>query len=333
MFFLVSGVAMVFLGVAGQSFLAGFTGVVLLALGIILQTFIIIPTREAAVKERLGKFTGVLMPGFHFLVPFFDRVAYRQEMREQVLDVPSQTCITRDNIQVEVDGLVYLKVTDPQKASYGIQDYRRASVNLAQTTMRSEIGKLTLDNTFSERDTLNENIVRSVDSASDPWGIKVLRYEIRNIEPSRNVIETLEKQMEAERAKRADITMATAEKDGMINVSQGERQEAINLSEGEKQKRINEAQGRAREIALLAEATAKGIRQVGAATRKPGGDNALKMQIVDQFIEELGKIFETAHVSVVPGQLANIQGFFEGIGQVSSHLGAATEKKSKNKNE
>ncbi len=149
MFFLVSGVAMVFLGAAGQSFLAGFTGLILFALGIILQTFIIIPMREAAVKERLGKFTGVLMPGFHFLVPFFDRVAYRQEMREQVLDVPSQTCITRDNIQVEVDGLVYLKVTDPQKASYGIQDYRRASVNLAQTTMRSEIGKLTLDNTFS----------------------------------------------------------------------------------------------------------------------------------------------------------------------------------------
>ena len=271
MFFMVAGVAMVILGVAGNSFLAGFTGLVLLALGIILQTFIIIPTREAAVKERLGKFIGVMMPGFHFLVPFFDRVAYRQEMREQVLDVPSQTCITKDNIQVEVDGLVYLKVTDPQKASYGIQDYRRASVNLAQTTMRSEIGKLTLDNTFSERETLNENIVRSVDSASDPWGIKVLRYEIRNIEPSRNVIDTLEKQMEAERAKRAEITMASAEKDGMINVSQGERQEAINLSEGEKQKRINEAQGRAREIALVAEATASGLRQVAAATQNRAG--------------------------------------------------------------
>ena len=333
MFFLVAGVAMVILGVAGESFLAGFTGLVLFAVGIILQTFIIIPTREAAVKERLGRFTGVMKPGFHFLVPFFDRVAYRQEMREQVLDVPSQTCITKDNIQVEVDGLVYLKVTDPQKASYGIQDYRRASVNLAQTTMRSEIGKLTLDNTFSERENLNENIVRSVDSASDPWGIKVLRYEIRNIEPSRNVIDTLEKQMEAERAKRAEITMASAERDGMINVSQGERQEAINLSEGEKQKRINEAQGRAREIALLAEATASGLRQVGAATRKPGGSNAVKMQIVDQFIEELGKILDTAHVSVVPGSLANIQGFFEGITRVSSHLGAATEKKTRDKSE
>ena len=326
MFFLVSGVAMVILGVWGQSFLAGFTGLVLLALGIILQTFIIIPMREAAVKERLGKFAGVMMPGFHFLVPFFDRVAYRQEMREQVLDVPSQTCITKDNIQVEVDGLVYLKVTDPQKASYGIQDYRRASVNLAQTTMRSEIGKLTLDNTFSEREALNDKIVRSVDSASDPWGIKVLRYEIRNIEPSRSVIDTLEKQMEAEREKRADITMASAERDGMINISQGERQEAINLSEGEKQKRINEAHGRAREIALVAEATANGLRQVAAATRKPGGSNAVKMQIVDQFIEELGKILATAHVSVVPGPLANIQGFFEGIAQVSSHLGTAKEK-------
>ncbi|MCZ6646409.1 MAG: paraslipin, partial [SAR324 cluster bacterium] len=234
-------------------------------------------------------------------------------------------CITRDNIQVEVDALVYLKVTDPEKASYGIQDYRRASVNLAQTTMRAEIGKLTLDSTFSERDTLNDSIVRAVDGASDPWGIKVLRYELRNINPSRNVIETLEKQMEAEREKRAEITMANAERDGVINTSQGERQEAINLSEGEKQRRINEANGRAKEISLVAQATAGGIRRVAEALRKPGGLEALKMKVMEQFIEELGKILQSAQVSVVPGQLANIKGFFEGMTRVSTSMAAVSQ--------
>ncbi len=302
------------------------TLVLLFALFIFLKTFIIVPMREMVVKERLGKFSGVLEPGLHFMIPFFDRAAYRQEMREQVIDVPSQGCVTRDNIQVEVDGLVYLKVTDAQKASYGIQDYRRASVNLGQTTMRSEIGKLTLDQTFSERDTLNENIVRSVDEASDPWGIKVMRYEIRNIVPSANVIETLEKQMEAEREKRADITLARAEKEGVINFSEGERQEAINVSEGEKQKRINEAEGRAKEISLLAEATAGGIRRVAEAATKPGGSAALRMRIVEQFIEELGKILGAAQVAVVPSQLANIKGFFEGMSQVSEKMSGARPK-------
>ena len=304
-----------------------FTIVTLLVIFIIWKMIIIVPMREAVVKERLGKFAGVLMPGFHFLIPFFDRAAYRHEIREQVIDVPSQGCITRDNIQVEVDGLVYLKVTDPEKASYGIQDYRRASVNLAQTTMRSEIGKLTLDNTFSERDTLNDSIVRAVDDASESWGIKVLRYELRNINPSRNVIVTLEKQMEAEREKRAEITMANAERDGVINISQGERQEAINLSEGEKQRRINEADGRAKEISLLAQATAGGIRRIAEASRKPGGPAAMKMKVVEQFIEELGRILQSAQVSVVPGQLANIKGFFEGMSQVSANVTVSPARK------
>lgn len=304
-----------------------FTFGILLAIFIFLKTVIIVPMREAVVQERLGKFTGVLMPGIHFLIPFVDRVAYRHEIREQVIDVPSQDCITRDNIQVEVDGLVYLKVTDAEKASYGIQDYGRASVNLAQTTMRSEIGKLTLDDTFSERDSLNESIVRAVDNASNPWGIKVLRYEIRNINPSRNVIDTLEKQMEAERDKRAEITMANAEKDSVINISAGERQEAINLSEGERQRRINEAEGRGKEISMLAQATAEGIRRVAEATRKPGGPAAIKMRIVDQFIEELGNILQSAQVSVVPSQLANIKGFFEGMNQVSANVAASPARK------
>ena len=296
----------------------GITIAVLLALFVVWKTFVVVHMREACVKERLGKFAGVLKPGFHFLIPFADRIAYRHEMREQVLDIPPQTCVTRDNIQVEVDGIVYLKVMDPEMASYGIGDYAMASVNLAQTTMRSEIGKLVLDKTFSERDEINENIVREIDKASDPWGIKVMRYEIRNITPSRHVVETLEKEMEAERNKRAKITLATAEKDARINLSEGERQEAVNLSEGERQRRINEANGRAREITLLAEATAWGVERVAAAIKKPGGHAAVKTRIVEQFVKQLGEILQTSKVSVVPAELAKLRGFFEGMGQIGS---------------
>lgn len=287
---------------------------------ILLQTFIVVPEREIVIKERLGKFSGQLNPGFHFLIPLIDRAAYHHEVREQVLDIPPQSCITKDNIQVEVDGVVYLKVVDSVKASYGISDYRRASINLAQTTMRSEIGKLNLDNTFSERDKINENIVREIDKASDPWGIKMLRYEIKNIDPSPKITETMEKQMEAEREKRAEILLATADKEARINLSEGEKQEAINLSEGEKQKRINEAEGKAKEISLLAESSAKGIKVVASALKKNGGAQAMKMKIIEQFIEEFGKILQNSNVSVVPNQLANIKGFFEGIGRVSSSL-------------
>ncbi len=284
------------------------------------KTIVIIPQHSGVVKERLGKFKGVLLPGFHFMIPFFDRVAYTHEMREQVLDVPSQSCITKDNIQVEVDGIVYLKVISPDKASYGIGDYRLASVNLAQTNMRSEIGKLTLDETFSERESINENVVREVDLASDPWGIKVMRYEIKNISPSDHVVDTLEKQMEAERQKRAEITLAEAEKQSTINLSNAYREEKINLSQGEKQKRMNEAQGKAREIEILAEATAEGLGQISAAIAKKGGQEALQMQISEHFIEELGEILKTAEVSVVPNNLANLKGFFEGINQVGHSL-------------
>lgn len=290
-----------------------FTIILLITLFVLWKMFIVVPMREACVKERLGKFAGVLPPGFHFLIPFVDKVSYRQETREQVFDIPAQTCITRDNIQVEVDGLVYLKVMDPEKASYGIEDYRRASVNLAQTTMRAEIGKLTLDNTFSEREMVNENIVREIDKASDPWGIKVMRYEIRNISPSGHVVDTLEKQMEAERQKRAKITRATAEKEALINMSEGERQEAVNLSEGERQRRINEATGRAKEITLQADATAWGIQRVSQAMLHPGGSAAVKMRIVEQYVEELGRILKTSKVAVLPADLANLKGAFEGL--------------------
>lgn len=282
------------------------------------RTFIVVGERENVVKERVGKFQGVLEPGFHFMVPILDRAAYRQEMREQAIDVPPQMCITKDNIQVEVDGIVYLKVEDARDASYNISDYRLAAINLAQTTMRSEIGKLTLEETFSEREKMNESIVREIDKASAPWGIKVLRYEIKGISPSPRVVETMEKQMEAERQKRAAITISAGQKEAKINISEGERAEAVNLSEGEKQKRINEANGRAKEIRLLAEASAKGIALVAQAIQAPGGEQAVKMQIAEQYIQELGRILEGAQVSVLPQQVAQIKGFFEGMSKVGN---------------
>ncbi|MEL6190341.1 MAG: stomatin-like protein, partial [Myxococcota bacterium] len=244
---------------------------VLALLFLVWKTAIVVPMREAYVIERLGRFRGVLEPGFHILIPFVDRIAYKHEMREQVFDVPAQTCITRDNMQVVVDGIIYLKVMDPERASYGIEDYETASINLAQTTMRSEIGKLALHEAFSERDKLNEAIVREVDKASDPWGIKVYRYELKNITPSAQIIHTLEKQMEAERERRSEVTMATAEKEAVIHRSEGQRQEAIHVSEGEKAKRINEAEGRAKQISIVADATAQGLQQVAAALSRPGG--------------------------------------------------------------
>ena len=297
--------------------LTPFTIFVLIALFLLLKTFEVVRMRQAVVIERLGKFRVVLEPGFYFLIPFFDRIAYRHEMREQVIDIPSQSCITRDNIQVEVDGLVYLHVFDARSASYGIEDYTRAAINLAQTTMRAEIGKLSLGQCFYERDALNETIVKEIDKASNPWGIKVMRYELRNITPSANVIHTLERQMEAEREKRAEITRAAAEKEATINLSEGERQEEINLSEGEKQRRINIANGRAEAISILADATAEGTRLVAAALQKEGGQAALKMQLVEEYIETLSEIITEADVSVVPLELAKIKGFFDGLSEVA----------------
>jgi regulator of protease activity HflC (stomatin/prohibitin superfamily) len=290
---------------------------------IVVKLVLIVPMKEVCIIERLGKFRAIMRPGLHFLIPFIDRVAYRHETREQVLDIPSQSCISRDNIQIEVDGLVYIQVMDGAKASYGIEDYRRACVNLAQTTMRSEIGKLKLGQTFSERDTLNETIVREIDKASDPWGIKMLRYEVRNITPSANVIHTLEKQMEAERRKRAEITLAEADKESTINLSEGERQEAINISEGDKQRQINEAHGFAKEIEILTQATAEGMNMIAKASMTPGGDKAIKMRLLEQFIKQTGSILKTADVSIMPAEMAKLEGFFEGMDKVTQTVQGA----------
>jgi regulator of protease activity HflC (stomatin/prohibitin superfamily) len=292
---------------------------IVLSYFVITRLFQIVEFREEVIQERLGKYKKTLKPGFHFLIPFVDRPAYSQEMREQVLDVPSQTCITKDNIEVSVDGLVYLKVMDSYKASYGISDYRAAAVNLAQTTMRSEIGKMTLDDTFSERETMNENIVREIDKAADPWGIKVMRYELKNISPSNEIIDTMERQMEAEREKRAEITNSEGHRQARIFESEGEQQSKVLVSEAERQKRINEAKGRAKEIELVATATAKGINRVAEAISKPGGDLAVKTKLVEQYIKQFGGIIETANVSVLPTETANLKTFFEGVSTISDH--------------
>lgn len=294
------------------------TIVLLVFLFILYKLMLVVPMREIHVIERLGKFKAVLEPGFHLLIPFIDRVAYVHDSREQVFDVPAQVCISKDNIQITVDGYVYLKVMDGQRASYGIEDYRVAAVNLAQTTMRSEIGKLTLSATFSERDSLNEAIVREIDVASNPWGIKVLRYEIKNISPSVDVIHTLEKQMEAERTKRAEITLAMAEKEAKINLSEGERTEAINISEGEKLKKINEAKGKAQEIQIIATAKAEGMKAISESISNAGGIEAMDMMLKEQFIEQIGAILSEADVSVLPSEMAQMEGFFAGVSEVTT---------------
>ena len=290
------------------------------AIFVVYNTFIIVEMREKVIVERFGKYHDTLDPGFHFVIPFVDRVAYRHETREQVLDVPHQKCITKDNIEVDVDGIVYLKVMDAYKASYGINDYRLAAVNLAQTTMRSEVGKITLDDTFSERDSMNEAIVEELDKASDPWGVKVMRYELKDIQPSQDIVLTMEKQMEAEREKRAEITESSGERDARINVSEGNRQKSILMSEGRREARVNEAEGEAREMELIAEATANGIERIADAIAQPGGSLAVKMRLTEQFIERLGEIVDGANVSVLPMEAANLKSFFEGASEVTGSV-------------
>ena len=287
--------------------------VVVVLMIVINKMFIVVTEREQIIKERLGKYVATLEPGFHFMIPFIDKAAYSREMRERPLRVPSQSCITSDNIQVEVDGLVYIKVVDAKKASYEIENYKSAAVNLAQTTMRSLLGKLTLDETFSNRDELNSNIVKEIDLASDSWGIKVLRYEIKDISPSPNIVETMEKQMEAERAKREEIKLSEGERKARILISEAQQTKSINISEGEKAKRINEAEGKASQITLIADATAEGVELISQAMAEPGGSEAVQAQLLEQYFSEYAKVVEKANVSVLPNELANVKGLFSVI--------------------
>lgn len=276
----------------------------------------IVPQKSAFIIERLGKYTSTLDAGFHILAPFVDKVAYKHTLKEQAVDVPPQTCITRDNIAVEVDGILYMQVLDPKKASYGINDYRFASTQLAQTTMRSIIGKLELDKTFEERETINGSIVDAVDKASDPWGVKVTRYEVKNINPPQSIRDAMEKQMRAEREKRATIAESEGDRQAKINRAEGDRASMIAESEGEKQKRINEAEGRSAEIEKVAHATAKGIREIAAAINDKGGSDAVNLRIAEQYITEFGKLAKTNNSIIIPSNLSDIAGMIKSASSV-----------------
>ena len=272
------------------------------------KTIRIVPQRSAFIVERVGKYRATLEAGFHVLLPFLDRVAYKQTLKEQAVDVPPQTCITQDNISVEVDGILYLQVTDASRASYGINNYQFAATQLAQTTMRSVIGKLELDRTFEERDTINSAIVDAVDKASDPWGVKVTRYEVKNIIPPQSIKDAMEKQMRAEREKRAVIAESEGAKQAKINVAEGDKQELIKRSEGERERRINEAVGQASEIEKVAEATAKGIREIASAINEQGGMDAVNLRVAEQYIKEFGNLAKTTNSLIIPSNLSDMAG-------------------------
>ena len=273
---------------------------------VIAKTATVVPQQSAYVIERLGKFSRVLKAGFHILIPFLERVAYKHTLKEQAIDIDEQVCITRDNVQVGVDGVLYMQVLDPGRASYGIGNYLFAISQLAQTTLRSEIGKIELDRTFEERAAINANVVDELDKASDPWGVKVLRYEIRNINPPQDVLSAMEKQMRAEREKRAVILTSEGERDAKINQAEGEKQRVIKESEANKQQQINEADGEAAAILAVATATADGLRRVAAALVDRGGHEAMQLRVAQQYIEEFGNLAKTGNTLVVPANLADL---------------------------
>lgn len=290
------------------------TGIIILiaiavfAIIALFKTMQIVPQRQAYIIERLGKYHKTLEAGLHILIPFIDKVAYKHSLKEQAVDVPPQMCITRDNISVEVDGILYMQVMDPKSASYGINNYGFASSQLAQTTMRSVIGKLDLDKTFEERDSINGIIVEAVDAASDPWGVKVTRYEVKNITPPQSIKDAMEKQMRAEREKRAQIAESEGARQAAINEADGQKQAAIARSEGEKMKRINEAEGRAEEIRAVAVATAEGITKIAEAIQADGGSEAVNLRIAEQYIGEFGNLAKTNNTMIIPSNLSDVAG-------------------------
>jgi regulator of protease activity HflC (stomatin/prohibitin superfamily) len=290
--------------------------IILLVLITVSKTAKVVPQKTAFIVERLGKYKSTLEPGFHILFPWIDKVSYKHTLKEQAVDVAPQVCITRDNISVEVDGILYMQVMDPVKASYGINDYRFASTQLAQTTMRSIIGKMDLDKTFEEREQINGTIVSAVDKASDPWGVKVTRYEVKNITPPQSIRDAMEKQMRAEREKRAIIAESEGDRQAKINRAEGEKASMIAQSEGEKQKRINEAEGRAAEIEKVAMATAKGIRAIGTAIEEPGGENAVNLRIAEEYLQEFGKLASTNNSLIIPSNLSDIAGIIKSASSV-----------------
>jgi regulator of protease activity HflC (stomatin/prohibitin superfamily) len=279
---------------------------VFLALIVVAKTAVVVPQQSAYVVERLGRFSGVLGAGFHILFPFIDVVRYRHSLKEEAYDIPAQVCITRDNVQVGVDGVLYMKVMNPERASYGISNFLFAISQLAQTTLRSEIGKIDLDRTFEERMNINMQVVQELDKASDPWGVKVLRYEIKNITPPQDVLAAMEKQMRAEREKRAVILTSEGARDAAINNAEGEKQQVIKASEARRQQQINEAEGQAEAILAVARATAEGIRQVADTIRQPGGVEATQLRVAEQYVTQFGNLAREGTTLILPANVADV---------------------------
>jgi regulator of protease activity HflC (stomatin/prohibitin superfamily) len=275
---------------------------------IVYRTAVVVPQQSAFVVERVGRYLATLNAGFHILVPFVDVIRYRHSLKEQAYDIPAQICITRDNVQVGVDGILYLKVLNAERASYGISDYLFAITQLAQTTLRSEVGKIDLDRTFEERSTINIAVVGELDKASEAWGVKVLRYEIKNIQPPADILAAMEKQMRAEREKRAVILTSEGQRDAAINSAEGEKQQVIKASEATRQQHMNEAEGRAAAIRSVASATAEGIRQVADAIRQPGGMEAVQLRVAEQYVSQFGELAKKTNTVIVPANVGDVSG-------------------------
>jgi regulator of protease activity HflC (stomatin/prohibitin superfamily) len=290
----------------GVGSLLVFVALAILVLIIVAKTAVVVPQQNAYVVERLGRYSGTLGAGFHVLMPFLDVIRYRHSLKEAAFDIPAQVCITRDNVQVGVDGILYLKVLNAERASYGISDYLFAITQLAQTTLRSEIGKIDLDKTFEERTNINMSVVTELDKASESWGVKVLRYEIKNITPPHDILAAMEKQMRAEREKRAVILTSEGARDAQINNAEGAKQETIKNSEARRQQQINEAEGQAQAILAVATATAEGIRRVANAMQDPGGAQAVQLRVAEQYITQFGQLAKESNTLVIPANAADI---------------------------
>lgn len=287
----------------------------------IAKTAQIVPQRSAYVVERLGRFHSVLDAGFHLMIPFVDKVSYKHTLKEEAIDVPQQACVTKDNIQIHVDGVIYMQVIDPKLASYGIEDYRFGAIQLAQTTLRSVIGKIELDKSFEERSAINEKVVEVLSEASEPWGIKVLRYEVADIVLPETIRDALEKQMRAERERRAVVAESEGARQAKINVSEGMKQETINISEGDMLKQINEAKGRSEEIRLIAEATAAGLERIAQAINQPGGNEAVSLRVAEQYVQEFGNLAKETNTLILPAELSDIGAVVAGLSKTLSKAG------------
>jgi len=278
------------------------------AMVLVFKTVRIVPQQMAYVIERLGKYSRTLDAGLHIIVPFIDNIQYKHNLKEFVLDIPEQICITRDNVQVTVDGVIFFRVMDPAKASYGVSNYVPAIIQLAQTTLRSEIGKLDLDRTFEERDRINNAVVMGIDAATEPWGVKVLRYELKSITPPQDVLAAMEKQMRAEREKRAKILESEGDRDSKINRAEGLKQEMIKNSEGDKQRRVNESEGQAAAILAVANATAEGLSKIAAALNQSGGLEAARLRVAENYVNQFGWLAKESNTMIIPANTGDVAG-------------------------